>query len=196
MATVNSSGSETAHDWPVSPRTLSLAELGAIDHERYMREALREAERAMERGDMPIGSVVVHFPEEGFPNGRIVGRGGNSRFSAQSRLTHAEIEALRSAEPEITEIGRECIIYTTVEPYVMCLGAIVMANVRHVVFALADRHIYPDRFSTDESRNAMNELVPYVRARSLGYRSGVLEAESLALHERYSPEHAALILGR
>ena len=132
------------------------------DHEGFMREALAEAASALQRGDRPIGCVIVH-------DGRVVGRGSNHEFTCRSRFEHAEVRALRSCAEYIYEHCEECILYTTVEPCVMCLGSIVMANIRHVVFAALD----PDRGGTD-----MRENVAYVRRSIHTYTGGVMAEES------------------
>ena len=101
------------------------------DHAAYMAEAIREAEAALGRGDRPIGCVIVHGQQ-------IVGRGSNHEFTLHSKLEHAESRAMRSCAPCLYEHSDECIVYTTLAPCVMCLGMIVMANIRHVVYGADD----------------------------------------------------------
>jgi tRNA(adenine34) deaminase len=150
----------------------------ALDHAKFMREALQEAELALKQDERPIGAVVVH-------NGKIVGRGRAQHQKRQSDIAHAELNALIQAEKYIKAHPHECIIYTTVEPCVMCLGAIVMSDIDHVVFALADKFIAPAQ---------MLEL-PYVRRHIKNYVSGVLEMESRDLYAKYSTEELDLMMG-
>ncbi|MBN1343011.1 MAG: VOC family protein [Phycisphaerae bacterium] len=141
------------------------------DDERFMREALGEAKDALARGDRPVGCVIVH-------RDKIVARGSNHEFTKKSKSEHAETSTLRSCAEYLFEHGDDCVIYTTVEPCVMCLGSIVMANIRRVVFGAGD----PERGGTQ-----MYEQVEYVR-RSLrnGYVGGVLGDESQRLQHAFS----------
>ena len=145
-------------------------DIDGLDHEQYMREALREAELALKRGERPIGAVIVH-------DGRIVGRGRAQHREHQSNIAHAELNALLQAEQCLCQHRHDCVIYSTVEPCVMCLGAIVMSNIDHVVFALPDHSIEP--------REMLK--MDYVRRHIRTYQGGVLEAESAVLWERADP---------
>jgi tRNA(adenine34) deaminase len=153
-----------------------VTDFEALNHEFFMREALHEAELALREGERPIGAVVVH-------EGRIVGRGRAQHQARQSEIAHAELNALLQAEQFIHAHTHQCVLYTTVEPCVMCLGAIVMSDVDHVVYALADHWQDP---------HAMLEM-PYVRRHIRHYLGGVLEAESAALWERANPRELALL---
>jgi tRNA(adenine34) deaminase len=100
--------------------------------EYYMRLALREAERALEHDDVPIGAVVVR-------DGEVIGAGGNERELRQDPTAHAEIIALREAS-RATGSWRllDAVMYVTLEPCAMCAGAIVLARLPRVVFGTAD----------------------------------------------------------
>lgn len=111
-------------------------EFGALDYEYFMREELKEAELAGRAGERPIGAVIVH-------NNQIIGRGRAQHRARRSEIAHAEMNALLQAEQYLHAHIHECVIYTTVEPCVMCLGAIVMSDIDHVVYALADNWINP-----------------------------------------------------
>ncbi|MCD8036819.1 MAG: tRNA adenosine(34) deaminase TadA [Clostridiales bacterium] len=94
----------------------------------YMREALIEAEKAMESGEVPIGCVIVF-------DGKIIGKGHNLRNSKKNPLCHAEISAINEAAAYIGDWRlEECTLYVTVEPCPMCAGAIVQARIPRVVF--------------------------------------------------------------
>ena len=102
------------------------------DHERWMREALAEAQLADAHGDVPIGAVVVH-------DGKILGRGHNEREQRQDPTAHAEILALREAAAALGSWRvLACTLYVTLEPCAMCAGAIVLARVPAVVFGTRD----------------------------------------------------------
>jgi tRNA(Arg) A34 adenosine deaminase TadA len=149
-----------------------------LDHEKFMREALKEAELALKQDERPIGAVVVH-------DGKVVGRGRAQHQKRQSDIAHAELNALIQAEKYIKAHPHECVIYTTVEPCVMCLGAIVMSDIDHVVFALADKFIVPAQ---------MLEM-PYVKRHIKNYVGGVLAMESHDLYAKYSLEELDLLMG-
>ena len=100
--------------------------------EWFMRLALREAERALAHGDVPIGAVVVH-------GGEVVGAGRNERELRSDPTAHAEILALREAAGKLGSWRvLDSVLYVTLEPCAMCAGAIVLARVPRVVFGTTD----------------------------------------------------------
>ena len=100
--------------------------------EHFMRLALREADRAAEAGDVPVGAIVVHA-------GEVIGVGRNERELTGDPTAHAEILALREAAGKIGNWRLlETVLYVTLEPCAMCAGAIVLARVPRVVFATHD----------------------------------------------------------
>ncbi len=106
---------------------------GSIEEdERFMRAALAEAGEAFEAGDVPVGAVIVH-------EGRVIGRGRNQRELMQDPTAHAEMVALTAAA-EFLRSWRllDCTLYVTLEPCVMCAGAIVLGRVPRVVYGAGD----------------------------------------------------------
>ena len=100
--------------------------------EWFMRLALREAERALEHDDVPIGAVVVH-------EGEVIGAGRNERELRGDPTAHAEILALREAAVHLGSWRvLDSVLYVTLEPCAMCAGAIVLARVPRVVFGTVD----------------------------------------------------------
>lgn len=103
-----------------------------LTHEYYMRLALNQARIAAAYGDIPVGAVVVR-------DEAVIGRGRNLREYHQDPAAHAEIEALRDAA---AQIGRwrlnGCTVYSTLEPCVMCAGALVQAQVEHLYYGASD----------------------------------------------------------
>ncbi|MDE6128539.1 MAG: tRNA adenosine(34) deaminase TadA [Lachnospiraceae bacterium] len=96
-------------------------------HEKYMREALRQARKAYALGEVPIGCVIVC-------EGKIIGRGYNRRNTDKNTLSHAEITAINKASKYIGDWRLEdCTLYVTLEPCQMCSGAIVQARIPEVV---------------------------------------------------------------
>ena len=95
--------------------------------EKYMKLALKQAQKAYELGEVPIGCVIVH-------EGKIIGRGYNRRNTDKNTLAHAEITAINKASKKIGDWRLEdCVLYVTLEPCQMCSGAIVQARIPKVV---------------------------------------------------------------
>lgn len=100
--------------------------------EDYMREALLLAEQAAQVGEVPVGAVVVK-------DGQIIGRGSNAPISRHDPTAHAEIAALRDAAQRVGNyrlVG--CELFVTLEPCVMCVGAMFHARIARVVFGATD----------------------------------------------------------
>ncbi len=102
------------------------------DNLRYMGYALREAERALDIGEVPIGCVIVS-------NGQIVGKAHNQRELLQDPTAHAEILAITQAAAHYKSWRLEdAKLYVTLEPCAMCAGAIILARVAEVYFGAYD----------------------------------------------------------
>jgi tRNA(adenine34) deaminase len=100
--------------------------------ERYMREALRLAERALASEDVPVGALVVH-------DGHVIGRGWNQREQLQDPTAHAEMIALTAAAEHLNQWRLErCTMYVTLEPCAMCAGALLLARIERLVFGAYD----------------------------------------------------------
>lgn len=96
-------------------------------NEKYMKAALRQARKAIDLGEVPIGCVIVY-------DGKIIGRGYNRRNTDKSVLCHAEITAIKKACKRIGDWRLEdCTLYVTLEPCQMCAGAIVQSRIPRVV---------------------------------------------------------------
>ena len=100
--------------------------------EYYMRLALREAERALDHDDVPIGAVIVH-------EGEVIAAARNERELRRDPTAHAEILALREAATRLDSWRLvDTVLYVTLEPCAMCAGAIVLARVPRVVYGTDD----------------------------------------------------------
>lgn len=144
------------------------ADIFRQDDERYMRAAIAEARAAQEAGDVPVGAVVVRA-------GRVIGRGHNQRERLQDPTAHAEMIALTAASAEVGSWRLDdCTMYVTLEPCVMCAGALVLARVPRLVYGADDpkagacRSLYT--ITTDERLNHSVDVV-----------SGVLAANGASL---------------
>ena len=145
------------------------------DDEHFMREALAEAQAAWSGGEVPVGAVVVL-------DGRIVGRGRNRVIGPPDPTAHAEVMALRSAAETIGNyrlVGST--LYSTIEPCVMCAGAIVHARVQRLVYG-----------APDPKAGAVDTHFGICSSSELNHRveveSGVLEAECRAVLQSFFRE--------
>jgi cytosine/creatinine deaminase len=96
------------------------------EHGKFLREAVKEAEKGRASGGIPIGSVLVH-------KGAIIGRGHNQRIQKGSSVLHGEMDALENAGRQPASVFRNCVIYTTLSPCPMCSGAILLYGIPTVV---------------------------------------------------------------
>ena len=102
-------------------------------HEKFMQKALAEAKKAYEKGETPIGAVIVK-------DGKIIARGHNTRETKKNALCHAEIIAINKA---CRKLGGwrlfQCDMYVTLEPCLMCGGAIVQSRIKNLYFGAYDK---------------------------------------------------------
>ena len=100
--------------------------------QHFMREALAEAETARAKGEVPIGAVIVLTDE-------IIGRGHNLRETSEDPIAHAEMLAIRQAAETIGHWRLlDTTLYVTLEPCVMCMGALILARIPRLVFGCRD----------------------------------------------------------
>lgn len=135
--------------------------------EKYMRMAIVEAERALSKREVPIGAVVVS-------GDRIIGRGHNLVETLMDATAHAEMQAITAA---MSTLGgkylSDCTLYVTVEPCVMCGGALAWSQIGRVVYGTAD----PKRGYSTYSERIMHPRTEVV--------SGVLKEECEALMQQF-----------
>lgn len=137
------------------------------NHEFYMRAALRQAEKARNIDETPVGAVIVL-------DGRIIGRGCNRRETRQDVTRHAEIEAIRQASRRLGSWRLErCVLYVTLEPCVMCAGAIVQARIPLVIYGALDPKAGAAGSVTDVFSLRLNHQAEVI--------SGVLASECSAI---------------
>ena len=103
-----------------------------MDEGRFMQEALEEARRGLAEGEVPVGAVLVL-------NGEVIGRGRNEPIGQNDPTAHAEIVALREGARKVGDYRLTgATLYVTLEPCVMCCGALVAARIERVVFGAED----------------------------------------------------------
>ena len=102
------------------------------NHERWMQHALREAEKAFDKNEIPVGAVIVH-------NKTIIAKGFNQVEMMNDPTAHAEIIALTAASAHLnTKWLKDCVLYATMEPCPMCAGALVLSRIPTIVFGCFD----------------------------------------------------------
>jgi tRNA(adenine34) deaminase len=136
--------------------------------EYFMREALRQAQKASAREEVPVGAVVVR-------EGKIIARAYNQVELLKDATAHAEMLALTQAEAAIGDWRlADCDLYVTKEPCAMCAGAIVHTRIRRVIFGCAD-----------PTAGAAGSMINLLQMQSLNHRcqitSGVLQNECAAI---------------
>jgi tRNA(adenine34) deaminase len=136
-----------------------------------MEAALAEAQAALEAGNLPIGAVIVHEDQ-------VVASGRNAIDVPADDTRHAELVAIESIAPFLAQHKHECVLYTTLEPCMMCLGAIINVGIDTVIVARPDPDIggfqlLPHGEYYNFKRGRMNVV------------SGFMAAESQALLSEY-----------
>ncbi|ALE02328.1 tRNA adenosine(34) deaminase TadA [Candidatus Pseudothioglobus singularis] len=103
-----------------------------VEDEKWMKFAIQEAEIAMEKGEVPVGSVLVH-------NNQIIAKAHNCPISKNDPSAHAEIEVLRKSGQKLLNYRLpKTTMYVTLEPCAMCLGAMIHARIERIVFGALD----------------------------------------------------------
>jgi tRNA(adenine34) deaminase len=139
-----------------------------LPEEYFMREALRQAQKAYAADEVPVGAVVVR-------EGRIVARAHNQVELLRDATAHAEMLALTQAEAALGDWRlTDCDLYVTKEPCAMCAGAVVHTRIRRVIFGCADR-----------SAGAAGSMMNLLQMPTLNHRceitSSVLQKECAAI---------------
>jgi tRNA(adenine34) deaminase len=144
----------------------------ATDDRRFMQAALDEGRAAAERGEVPVGAVVVM-------DGRIIGRAGNRTISDCDPTAHAEIVALREAAAAVANYRLlDATLYVTIEPCAMCAGAMIQARIARLVYG-----------ADDSKGGAVSSCLSVLDHRQLNHRvevaSGVARDEAAALLKEF-----------
>ena len=145
------------------------------NHEHYMRLALKEAEKALEEDEVPVGAVIVH-------EGHIIARAHNQRERLKDPTAHAEMIAITQAASYLENWRLEgATLYVTKEPCIMCAGAMVQARLTSLVFG-----------AFDEKGGACGSVVNLVEEPKFNHRvkvtGGVLAEESAVLLREFFQE--------
>lgn len=143
-----------------------------MNHEKYMKTALEEAQKAYQEDEVPVGAVLVCAD-------KIIAKAHNQRESKQSTISHAEIEVIKIANKKLKSWRlEECTLYVSLEPCMMCAGAIQQARVKRVVYA-----------TNDNKNGFMSQMM---HEKGLNHypiiKNNVLEKEATAILKKYFSE--------
>ena len=140
-----------------------------------MKAALKQAEKALAIGEVPIGAVIVE-------NGRIIGRGYNRRNTDHTTLAHAEITAIRKANKKVGDWRLEgCTLYVTLEPCQMCAGALVQSRIDRVVIGAPS-------YKSGCGGTLLNILQNEEFNHQVEMETGVMQEECTAILQRFFKE--------
>ena len=141
-----------------------------MDHEHFMTKALQQAEAALDAGEFPVGCVMVH-------ENRIIATGARvgSTGDCPNEVDHAEMVALRRLISLKSNINfREVTLYSTLEPCLMCFGALIISDIGKIVFA------YEDAMGGG-TRCDFNQLAPLYKEKQISVVPNILRQKSLQL---------------
>lgn len=125
-------------------------------YELFMKEALKQAKKAYEEDEIPIGAVIVC-------DNKIIARGYNQMEKLSDATAHAEMIAITSAQNSLgSKYLNDCELYVTLEPCMMCSGAIFLSKINKVVYALDDKergHIHKSKESTNKKLVVIDNIL-------------------------------------
>jgi len=143
-----------------------------MDKNSFMEEALIEAKKALKKGEVPVGAVVV-FGED------IVGRGYNQSIAKNDPTAHAEIIALRDASINLKNYRlKDALVYSTLEPCLMCAGALVHARIKKLIYSASD----PKSGVIESNGNLMQSAF---LNHKISYEGGILKKESSEILQNF-----------
>ncbi len=141
-----------------------------MKYDKFMKSALKCAEKALSEGEVPIGAVVVL-------DGKVISRGHNRRTKRQIATAHAEIEAIEKACKKLKSWRiPECELYVTLEPCPMCMGAVLNSRIKKVYFGAPE----------DKGRSLTKELATAnLLNHTVEVEGGVMEEECREILSRF-----------
>lgn len=155
-----------------------IRDISEYNHDYYMEIAIKEAIIAGERGDKPIAALLVH-------EHKIINKMTNTWNTRNSKVHHAENWLVIENASFLKKYGDQCIIYTTLEPCLMCISTIVMADIRNIVIGFQDKYMNTMKFINSHK---------WLKDRVYNYITGIKEKECKNLIETYSDEKDKQIL--
>lgn len=141
-------------------------------HELYMKQALEEAHKAFDDDEVPVGVVIVH-------EGQIIARAHNQIKMLKDPTAHAEMIAITQAAAHLqNERLNECILYVTLEPCAMCVGAAVLARLKAIVYGARDS-------KTGACGSAIDLAKPGLFNHALEVINGIMEPECRTIMQEF-----------
>ena len=143
-----------------------------MEPEKFMKEALKEAKKAYEKEEVPIGAVIVK-------DGKVIARAYNLKEIKKDTTEHAEIRAIKKASKKLGAWRlSECEMYTTLEPCPMCAGAIIQARLKKIYIGAMDE-------KTGACGSKLNLLQDFNFDTKVDMESGILENECRELLQKF-----------
>ena len=145
------------------------------DKEKFMKEALKEAAKAYNKLEVPVGAVIVH-------NGKIISRAHNLKETKKDTTHHAEIIAIQKASKKIGAWRLlDCDMYVTLEPCTMCTGAIINSRIRKLYIGTMDE-------KTGACGSVLNLLEDYKFNHKVEYEIGILQEKCSEILKKFFKE--------
>lgn len=142
---------------------------------KYMKEAIKEAKKAYEKDEVPVGAVIVK-------DGKIIARAHNIKETKKDTTKHAEIIAIQKASKKLnTWRLAGCTIYVTLEPCTMCAGAMIQARIDKVVIGTLDD-------KTGACGSVLNVLEDYKFNHKVEVKKGIMEIECKEILQKFFKE--------
>lgn len=139
---------------------------------KYMKEALKEAQKSYNKEEIPVGAVIVK-------NGKIIGRGHNLKETKNDTTNHAEIIAIKKASKKLKSWRLTgCTMYVTLEPCTMCAGALIQARLDKVVIGTMDE-------KTGACGSVLNVVEDYKFNHRVEIEKGVMEKECKSIIQEF-----------
>ena len=138
-------------------------------HECFMQIALEESIKGLDSSEIPVGCVIVH-------NGNVVSTGHNKQRADSSRISHAEINTVFQCSNFLDDHKYLCDLYVTIEPCMMCMGAIINSRIRNVYYAVKDMGA---GYTVQHSKTA------HYQKYSPNIIGGILEKDCKSILEKY-----------
>lgn len=143
--------------------------------EKFMKEALKEAKKAYNKLEVPVGAVIVK-------DGQIIARAHNLKESKKDTTKHAEILAIQKASKKLNSWRLlDCEMYVTLEPCTMCAGAIIQARVEKLYIGTMD-------YKTGACGSVLNVLEDYPFNHKVEYETGILKEECESILQKFFKE--------
>ena len=149
-------------------------DLSMNDNEKFMKQAIKEAKKAYEKDEVPVGAVIVR-------DGKIIARGHNLKETKLNTIKHAEIIAIEKASKKLNSWRLEnCDLYVTLEPCAMCAGAIINSRIRKIYIGTEDE-------KTGACGSVLN-LFEYKFNHKVEVEKGILKQECKEILQRFFKE--------